>query len=507
MSEAHTKRRIVVVGGGTAGWMAAALAQRRFAGEAVEIIVIDSSAIPAIGVGEATVPIIGEYLKFLELAEEDWMPRSEGSYKLGIQFLRWSTRPGRGVWFHPFWRRDDNDAEAEAAVERWLAGRDNVGETARVDELYLGTHLAASHVAPRSMRPPVQRLVANVPYAYHMRSTAFGDFLRSHCIARGVERRDEPVVRVVRSENAEKIEYIETPTARLGADLFIDCTGFRRLLIGTLDPGVVSYAEHLACNRACVTTIDHGGTRLANHTTVLAMRAGWRWEIPTTSRRAFGYVYSDHFVEPDQAEDELRRGLGPGFAGDVRHLRFESGRLVRPWVGNCAAIGLAGGFIEPLESTAIALIQVAVAKLFVADPFRAGIREREAYAALMAELYDSLRDFVSAHYCISDRMDTPFWRACVSELPRSTALTERLESWREDGQLAHPAASEVLFPRLSWLALFDGMGFWPQRRRRVPDSDELDQRMQATLLTTMRRAHDLNRALPDHHDYLKAQVR
>ncbi|MFO7590449.1 MAG: FAD-dependent oxidoreductase, partial [Acidimicrobiia bacterium] len=270
------RRRIAIIGGGTAGWMTAALAQQRYAHEDVDIVVVDAASIPPIGVGEATVPIIDEYMQLLGLDEEQWMPPSEATYKLGIQFIRWSTHPDRRVWFHPFWSRDDNEPDAEARVERWLASRGGGGHEPRVDEHYLGSRLSAAHVAPRSRRPPVHRLIAGQPLAYHLRSHAFAEFLRDRCITRGVLHRVEEVTAVAVLDGDAGIDHLETSSGRIEADLFIDCTGFRRLLLGKLGPGHRSYADELLCNRACVAVVGHDGTRLANYTTIHAMRAGWR---------------------------------------------------------------------------------------------------------------------------------------------------------------------------------------------------------------------------------------
>lgn len=490
--EANTVREksIVIVGGGTAGWITAAILGTRLRNTEWRVVLLESNKRDTIGVGEATLPLLRELLAFLELPEHEWMPPSKATYKLGVKFTGWAGE--RSSWFHPFWSPTDVAHEQEAAA--WLG----IPNRPQLSACALGTHLSSYPVAPKAAGQPSLRMLKQAPYAYHISARDFAAWLSSVAARVGVHHVEGTVSSVVTRSNTE-IDHLVTERGALYADHFVDCTGFRRVLISRLGPGYTSYAGHLLCDSALVASAPASADTLANFTECRALPSGWRWEIPITDRIAYGYVHASAFAEATRASDELCASLaGHEYESSARRIRFETGRLDEPWVGNCTAIGLSAGFIEPLESTTIALVQFAAAQLALHFPSFDSSTNRRRYCNEMCAIQDALRDFIVAHYALSPRRDTEFWRACTEGMELPASLEQVLGRWRSSGELPSNAMETQLFPNLSWLALFDGLGYRSKAPPKSPSVGIFSNRIERL----RRKVPGLVSHLPSHREFL-----
>ncbi len=463
--------KIVIAGGGTAGWLAAAYLNRAF-GERIAITLVESEDIAPIGVGEATVPTLATTMQFLGLRDSDWMPQANASYKAAIRFAGWSKH-GPDYW-HPFWHGEPrvqpwqdpwfNAANAgigatHYALKKRLEGK---AEGLLAEQLMPTLELCRRNLSPKNPADPEH----DVRTAYHMDAVLLGRFLRELACGRGVERRVDHIESVQTGERG-----IESLTLRSGAvlegDLFIDCTGFRSVLLGgALGEPFESDADHLLCNSAVAIQVKHDPERdgLPPYTSATALSSGWSWDIPLYSRRGTGYVYSRDFLEPEAAEAELRAFLGDVAIGeDARHLRFQVGRRRRTWVKNCIALGLSSLFLEPLESTSIFLVEYALASLITHFPDVDISASRAAsFNQSLNDVYDELRDFLILHYALADRGDTPFWRAAASTERHTPTLRDRLALYEETLPI-HEDRLFALFRGFSYSCIIDGCGRAPNR--------------------------------------------
>ncbi len=462
---------IIIAGGGTAGWLAAAYLNRVF-GDRVAITLVESEDIAPIGVGEATVPTLANTMAFLGLDDADWMPHAHAAYKSAIRFVGWSRH--REDYWHPFWHGEprarpwdapyfsqtgDGIGATHYALNRRLQGRAN-GLLA--EQLVPTVALCKRQLSPKN--PADGR--HDVRTAYHIDAVLMGRFLRTLACERGVERRVDHIEAVDTGERGIE-QLLLRSGERLTADLFIDCTGFRSLLIGeALGERFESDAQHLLCNAAVAIQVPHDPARdgLPPYTTATALSSGWSWNIPLYSRRGTGYVYSQDFLEPEAAEAELRGFLGDAARdADARQLRFRVGRRRRSWSKNCVALGLASLFLEPLESTSIFLIEYALANLVTHFPdARMAPARRASFNRALDDIYEELRDFLLLHYALADRGDTPFWRAAASEERLTDTLRERLALYAETLPV-HEDRLFALFRGFSYSCIIDGCGRAPRR--------------------------------------------
>ncbi len=487
-------RQIVIVGGGTAGWMAAAALSRLSANGATRITLVESDEIGTVGVGEATIPPIRQFNALLGLDENDFVSQTQGSMKLGIAFEGWTS--ARPRYLHPF-GAFGFDMEAVKFHQFWLKLQSQ-GLASGIDDYNLCATMANKEKFARPVPDP-SSVLSQITYAYHFDAGLYAAYLRRYAEARGVRRVEGKVASVPLRATDGFIEAVVLADGRrLEGDLFIDCSGFRGLLIeGALNSGYEDWTHWLPCDRALAVPSANIGPPKP-YTRAIAREGGWQWRIPLQHRTGNGYVYCSQFISDEQAADTLLSNLeGPALA-DPRPLRFTTGRRRKMWNRNCVALGLASGFLEPLESTSIHLIQAGISKLLALFPDRSfNPANEEAYNRLSAMQFEQVRDFIILHYVANDRVE-PFWqRAAAMDIPDS--LRQKIDLFRACGRLFR--FEDELFSENSWIAVLLGQGVIPERWD--PLVDTIDPGLVRHNLDRLRavfaRAAD---AMPGHGDFL-----
>ena len=446
-------RSILIVGGGTAGWTAAAILARALTGTRTRITLVESAAIGVIGVGEATIPPFVDLLQFLGIKLPDFIHHTGATQKLGIRFDGWNG-DGSSYW-HPFGTFGTTVARRpfHHAVLRARAA----GATARVSDFSLCAALAERDLgfAPQGPVPPGAR------FALHLDAVLVARYFAHYAQSLGVTRIEGTVAGSTRDARGMIGAVHLADGGAIAADLFIDASGFHGVLIDReLAEPYIDWRAHLPCDRALALPTDRG-SRLPPYTLSAAMPSGWRWQIPLKHRTGNGYVYASTHCADDAAADELLAALAAPGNPAPRQLRFVPGRRARAWVGNCVAIGLASGFLEPLESTSIHLACAGVLNLLDHFPGRACDPALAAsYNAELAAEMDHVRDFLILHYALTQRRDTPFWRD-MAAAPLPDSLVARIALYADAG-IVRPRPRD-LFTEPSWFYVFDGMGLTPRR--------------------------------------------
>jgi tryptophan 7-halogenase len=459
---------IVIVGGGTAGWMTAVSLVKFFKG-LMRIRLIESEQIGTVGVGEATIPPIMHFIRAAGIDENDLIRKTQSTFKLGIEFRDW-TRIGHS-YMHPF-GQTGFDMGPVAFSAYWLkAFRE--GRASRLEDHSLEAMAAYSG---KFMRPvqaansPLERIT----YALHFDASLFAKYLRTIAEAGGVVRTEGKVkateldpdngfIRALILESGEQVE----------ADLFIDCSGFRGLLIeGALQTGYEHWNHWLPCDRAVAVPCERTGP-LSSYTQATAKTAGWQWRIPLQHRIGNGYVYSSSFLNDTQAQDELLASIEGNALADPIKLQFATGRRKRFWNKNCVAIGLSSGFLEPLESTSIHFIQRGIALLLSYFPDRHfNTADIDRYNKTITAEYERVRDFLVLHYGTTERDDSEIWRYCRN-MDKPDSLKEKIDLFRSFGRLLRE--DNELFPLQSWLYVFVGQNVMPQTDDPLVDILDPDQ--------------------------------
>ncbi|GIU67062.1 tryptophan halogenase family protein [Candidatus Phycosocius spiralis] len=450
-------RRIVILGGGTAGWSAAAAMAKFGENQAqhlrkFDITVVDSSQIGTIGVGEASVPNIANFNAWLGLDELDFIVSTGGTFKLGIEFVDW--RLAGTKFFHPFGRYGVDLKEAD--FHQCLAQARNAGFNASLESFSLPITLARQCRFSQPVKDARSPL-SDFGYAYHFDAGLYAKRLRRYALDRDVKQLDRKVVGAALTEKGHIDALVFDNGARLEEDLFIDCSGFNGILIeGALNTGYDDWSHWLACDRAVAMGCLHANKNLEPYTQATACEAGWTWRIPLQHRVGNGYVYCSAFLEDQAALDRLTSSMELNALAEPNFVRFVSGNRKRFWNKNCVALGLAGGFIEPLESTSINLVHRALSTLMEYFPDTDFDPRLQAVANRRMRLEtENIRDFIILHYKASQRRDTPFWCHCADmEIPDSLAL--KMDTYRAAGHLLQFEAES--FKPESWLTLFDGLG-------------------------------------------------
>lgn len=458
--------RITILGGGTAGWMAANMMAARWSPARADITVIESPDIGIIGVGEGSTPQLKHFFDQLGIAERDWMPRCNATYKTGISFKGWSDRRGHLHYFHPFPTAIDGHT-APIFFDRAALRRRGGDVYAHPDRFFLPAWLAANRKAPI----PAENFPFDISYGYHFDAHLVGAFLREHAAGRGVRHLDRRIERVEVSPEGQIAALVAEGGERIEGDLFVDCSGFhgviaRRALGGRFLP----FADNLFNDCAVVMPTPARADGPNCHTVSTAMSAGWVWDIPLTSRTGNGYVYSSRYISADDAETELRGHLGM-LDSDVtaRHLQMNVGRLEQSWIANCLAVGLAQGFIEPLEATALHIVQATV-EGFMDAMEQGGFspRYRESFNATIAERFEGVRDYIVCHYRVNQRSDGDYWRDNAANQNLSDTLKAMMTCWFTGGDIDEQIDALGIgryYAALSWQCLFAGYGTFPEDRK------------------------------------------
>ena len=491
-------RSVVIVGGGSAGWMAAAALSRYFNDGRRTITLIESDAIGTIGVGEATIPPLRNFNGMLEIPENEFLRETRGTFKLGIEFVNWGQQGDR--YFHPFGTHGQ-DLHGIDFHQLYLRERARVGHAAGSIAAYsMSSAAAAKQVFGRAGQqagPPL----SEINYAFHFDAGLYAAYLRRLAERQGAIRHEGRIVSVERDgENGDVAAVVLEDGSRISGDLYLDCSGFRALLIEeTLGAGYEDWSHWLPMDSALAMPTAHVGSP-DPFTRCTAHGAGWQWRIPLQHRTGNGHVFSSAYMEADEAERILRETVEGEPIAEPRLLRFTTGMRREAWVGNVVALGLSAGFIEPLESTAIHLVQNGIQRLFALFPEgRVDPLERDEYNRGMRALYEDVRDFVILHYKATQRDDTPFWRY-VREMQVPESLSRRMELWRLHARVFRENAE--LFTLPSWVAVMLGQNLWPERHD--PIADTLDPGKVAQAMAQMRETYRAAAArLPGQEAFLR----
>ena len=488
---------IVVVGGGTAGWMAAAAFAKVLGTQAHSITLVESEEIGTVGVGEATIPPIMQYNAILGIEEDEFVRETNATFKLGIEFIDWRKRGSS--YFHPFGLFGANIKGGVGFMNYWLRWVQSGGDPDF--RHFIAEGEAALEGRFGRVPPSPDGQLPSLNYAYQFDASTYAAYLRRYAERRGAVRREGRVVDVEQNPQTGYIEAIKLADGtRVAGDFFIDCSGFRALLIeGTLKAGYEDWSHWLPNNRAAAVPCERveDPTPFTRST---ARESGWQWRIPLQHRTGNGYVFCDSYISEDEASRLLLERLDGKPLADPKVLRFTAGKRRRGWIKNCLAVGLSSGFLEPLESTSIHLIQVAIMKLFEFFPMReVNPVLIDMYNREMDQLYDHVRDFIIAHYKVTDRDDTPYWRYCQNmSVPDS--LAAKLELFRERGEARMLPGD--LFSETSWFAVLYGQGLIPTAYHPVANAlseDELQLAL-ARIRTGIRRRVD---SLPSHAAFIE----
>lgn len=489
-------KNVVIVGGGSAGWMTAACLAKALAPEQFNITLIESEEIGTVGVGEATIPAIIRYNNFLNINENEFVRETNATFKLGIEFVDWKALGTS--YFHPF-GVFGQEQEGFNFVHFWL--RDYYRRGAKDFDLKLYNAETQAALQGRFGRVKSEVGKADINYAFQFDAALYAQYLRKYSEMRGVTRLEGRITKVNQDPESGFVTSVETENGHhIKGDLFVDCSGFRGLLIEqTLKAGYDDWSAWLPVNRAAAVPCER--TReITPYTRATARESGWQWRIPLQHRTGNGYVFCSEFISEDEASETLLKRLDGKPLMDPKILRFTTGKRKKVWDKNVIAIGLAGGFLEPLESTAIHLVQVSAFKLLALFP-KNGIHPHlvDAYNQQMEFEYNNIKDFIIAHYKISERDDTPFWK-WVRHAPMPESLQNRLDVFRSTAQTL---STEIeLFREPSWLAVGMGQGLIPVDYHPAADALELDD-LQLRLSRYRKAVMDRVATLPKHEDFIE----
>ena len=447
---------IVIVGGGTAGWMTAA-AMSKLLGGTYNIRLIESDEIGIIGVGEATIPHINEFNQALGIDEDEFLRATQGTFKLGIEFVNWGSLGER--YIHGFGRLGQT-TDAMPFHHFWLRMQQS-GKASPLEAYSMNTaaprHAKFMRARPDMVGSPMQDLV----HAFQFDASLYARFLRNYAEKRGVVRIEGKVTKVQQRETDGFIDAVVMEDGKhINGDFFIDCSGMRALLIEqTLHAGYEDWSHWLPCDRAIAVPCASAGPLLPM-TRSTAHSAGWQWRIPLQHRTGNGHVYSSAFMEQDQATSILMQNLDGAALAEPRHIRYQTGRRKQFWSHNCVAVGLASGFLEPLESTSIHLIQTAISRIVNFFP-RAGfdVADVAEYNRQTSVEYEHIRDFLVLHYKVTKRNDSAFWNYCRNMAIPDT-LQRKIDLFCSNGRIYRE--KDELFTEMSWLQVMIGQGILPR---------------------------------------------
>ncbi len=461
MSDARSKHKIIILGGGTAGWMAANLFVAKLPSERVEICLVESPDVDIIGVGEGSTPTLKRFFEMIGVTEKEWMPRCNATYKLNIRFSGWSPASGNASYSHPFFSQLDTFSQ-RAFVVNCMTRRLKLDVNTNPQDFFINAVLAKQGAGP--LTP--ENFPFRMEYGYHFDSSLMGKMLAEFAFKRGVNYKLAHVDSVLRHENGDIRALCLRNGEILDAEFFVDCTGFASLLMQkTLDIQFCDFGNNLFNDSAVVMPTPIGG-EIPVETTAEALTAGWCWKIPLQNRFGNGYVYSSSFISHDSAEHEFRRHLGMLEADvECRRLKMRVGQLEHHWSHNCLAVGLSQGFIEPLEATALHLVQISL-ELFIAKYLEGDLssRYRDEFNKKIKDRFERVRDYIVAHYKLNTRDDSAYWQENRNNKQLSDSLIQLLDVWFRAGDLSKEIERQNIeshFGTLSWHCLLAGYGVFP----------------------------------------------
>jgi hypothetical protein len=466
-------KKLLILGGGTAGWMAANMLNHYFTEskainpnqESWQITLVESPQIGIIGVGEGSTPQLKKFFDLLGFQESEWMPACHATYKNGISFLQWSEHQEKNRYFHPFPSPFDRQTASAFLYHCQMRSR-GMDVPVNPDDFFLSAKLAQLNLSPK---PLLGKPQIPLNYAYHFDSAKLGAFLCQRAISSGVTHIEGKMERAFQNKD-KSIQAIKLVSGEtLDADLFIDATGFNSLLLqGVLEEPFDSFESNLFNNKA-VAIPSASQKIIPSETKATALTAGWAWQIPLSNRTGNGYVYSDRYLSPEQAEEELRRHINSNIASngetqsEAKHLNMKVGQVQRHWYKNVVAVGLSQGFIEPLEATALHLVQETIQKLAASltDPAFDSEQERIklTFNDEIKRRFNGVRDYIVCHYKMNTRTDSQYWIDNRENDSISTQLADVIETWRSRKDIAAVLEQHKMnhyYPVVSWYCLLAG---------------------------------------------------
>jgi len=486
-------RKILIVGGGTAGWMTAALFGKLFQG-LYDVELVESEAIGTVGVGEATIPPIKKYNELIQLDEAEFMRRTQATFKLGVQFVDWN--PGQ-TYIHAF-GVIGQDWEWLRCHHYWLRANQR-GRAAEFSNYSINAAAALSNKFMHARSEMTESPISHITYAFQFDASLYAKYLRSLAEMHGVKRTEGRIVDVEVAENGDIASVTLEGDRRIAADFFIDCSGFRGLLIEqALKTGYEDWSHWLPCDRAMAVPSARTDP-LFPYTRSTAREPGWQWRIPLQHRTGNGLVYSSKHIDDDAAEKLLLANLEGEQLANPNRLRFTSGKRRKMWNRNCVALGLAAGFLEPLESTSIHLVQSAAIRLIRLFPDAATDQATiDEFNRQCDFEWERVRDFIALHYWANGR-EGPLWEYCRSmELPAT--LQRKIDLWRSNGRIFRE--DEELFAEESWIQVFLGHGIMPRGYDPLVGikSDPQIEQFLGNIASTIDRCVEV---MPTHNDYVQ----
>ena len=488
-------RKILIVGGGTAGWMTAALFGKLFQG-LYDIEVVESEVIGTVGVGEATIPSIKTYNDLVQLNEAEFMQRTQATFKLGIEFVDW-LKKGH-TYIHAF-GVIGQDWEWLRCHHYWLRANER-GRARDFSAYSINCAAALKNKFMRARPDMADSPIGHIAHAFHFDASLYAKYLRSFAEQHGVKRTEGKILDVEMHDNGDIAAVRLEDDRRIEADFFIDCSGFRALLIEqTLKTGYEDWSHWLPCDRAMAVPCARTDP-LIPLTRSTARESGWQWRIGLQHRTGNGLVYSSRHIDDDSAEKLLLSNLDGEQLADPNKLRFTAGKRRKMWNRNCVAIGLAAGFLEPLESTSLHLVQSAAIRLVRLFPDRATDQATIDEFNRQSDFeWERIRDFIVLHYCATERDDSDFWRYCrTMELPDT--LQRKIDLWQSNGRVFRE--DEELFSEESWIQVFIGQGMLPRSYDPLVaiKSDAQIEQFLGNIAATIDRCVDV---MPSHSDFVQ----
>lgn len=459
---------LVIVGGGTAGWMAAAAISKVFQDRLMKITLIESDKIGIVGVGEATIPEITNFNRVLGIDENELLKFTNGTFKLGIEFKNWNNIDDS--YIHPFGQYG-SPLDSIPFFHHWQKLK-NIGQAEEIDAYSLAVQACYNNKFSRPVDIPNSPL-RNIAYAFHFDASLYSKFLRKYSEDKGVNRLEGMITNVAQDSSSGYIKELTLDSEqKIEADFFIDCSGFKGLLIEqTLHTGYEDWSHYLPCNSA-ITAPTPRLDPLPPYTRATAHDAGWQWRIPLQHRTGNGYVYSDNFISDDKAKETLLGHLAGEPLTEPKVLKFTTGKRRKLWNKNCVALGLSGGFMEPLESTAIHLVYEAISNFLGLFPNKTVDPALiEKFNAQQDRSFINIRDFLILHYKATSRTDSDFWNYCrTMDIP--TSLQEKMDLYKNCGRIFRE--NNDLFGEASWLAVMRGQGITTQNYNPIADAYPID---------------------------------